>query len=43
VLYAEAARRSLAGEPRASIRAALGQAAQRVFDLLEPSIGSYGI
>ncbi|MGD0555486.1 MAG: TetR family transcriptional regulator [Streptosporangiaceae bacterium] len=43
VLYAEAARRSLAGEPRASIRAALGQAAQRVFDLLEPSIGSYGV
>jgi AcrR family transcriptional regulator len=42
VLYAEATRRSLAGESRARIRAALGQAAERVFGLLEPSIGAYG-
>jgi AcrR family transcriptional regulator len=42
VLFAEAARRSLAGEPLTRIRAALGQAAERVFDLLEPSIGTYG-
>jgi len=42
VLYAEAARRSLAGESRASIKAVLTQAAERVFDQLEPSIGAYG-
>jgi len=42
VLYAEAARRSLAGEPRPLIRGALSQAAERVFGLLEPSIGTYG-
>jgi AcrR family transcriptional regulator len=43
VLYAEAASRSLAGEPRAQICAALGEMATRAFDLLEPSLGSYGI
>jgi AcrR family transcriptional regulator len=43
VLYAEAARRSLAGESQARIRTALGQAAERVFGLLEPSIGTYGV
>ncbi len=43
VLYADAARRSLAGESRAQIQAALGAEAERAFDLLEPSLGSYGI
>ncbi|HVT71250.1 MAG TPA: TetR family transcriptional regulator [Trebonia sp.] len=42
VLYDEAARLSLAGEPRPRIRAALRLAAERVFALLEPVIGSYG-
>jgi hypothetical protein len=40
VLCAEAARRSLAGESRADTRAALAQAAERVFGLLEPSAGT---
>jgi AcrR family transcriptional regulator len=43
VLYADAARRSLAGESRAQIQAALAAEAERAFDLLEPSLGSYGI
>jgi AcrR family transcriptional regulator len=43
VLYAEASRRSLAGEPRAEIRAALAAESVRAFDLLEPSLGSYGV
>ena len=42
VLYAEAARRSVAGESHARIHAALGRAAERVFGLLEPLIGTYG-
>jgi AcrR family transcriptional regulator len=43
VLYAEAARRSLAGQPRAEICAWLGGAATAAFDLLEPALGSYGV
>ena len=43
VLSAEASRRSLAGQPREEIRAVLANAATRAFDLLEPSLGSYGI
>jgi AcrR family transcriptional regulator len=43
VLYAEAAERSLAGQPRAEICAWLGVAATQAFDLLEPALGSYGI
>jgi hypothetical protein len=43
VLYAEASQRSLAGEPRAEICAVLARAATRAFDLIEPSVGSYGI
>ena len=43
VLYAEASRRSLAGEPRAEICAALAAESARAFDLLEPSLGSYGV
>ena len=43
VLYAEASRRSLAGEPRAKICAALAAESARAFDLLEPSLGSYGV
>jgi AcrR family transcriptional regulator len=41
VLYAEASRRSLAGQPRDEICAALAGAATRAFDLLEPSLGGY--
>ena len=43
VLAAEASRRSLEGEPRGQICAVLADAATRAFDLLEPSLGSYGI
>jgi AcrR family transcriptional regulator len=43
VLYAEASRRSLAGEPRVEICAALAAESARAFDLLEPSLGSYGV
>jgi AcrR family transcriptional regulator len=41
VLYAEGSRRSLAGQPREEICAALADAATRAFDLLEPSLGGY--
>jgi AcrR family transcriptional regulator len=43
VLYTEASRRSLAGEPRAEICAALAAESARAFDLLEPSLGGYGV
>ena len=43
VLGAEAIRRSLEGQPRGQICAVLADAATRAFDLLEPSLGSYGI
>jgi hypothetical protein len=43
VLAAEATQRSLAGQPRGEICAVLADAATRAFDLLEPSLGSYGI
>jgi AcrR family transcriptional regulator len=43
VLYAEASRRSMAGESRGKIQAVLEVEAERAFDLLEPSLGSYGI
>ena len=43
VLSAEASRRSLAGQPREEICAVLADEATRAFDLLEPSLGSYGI
>ena len=43
VLSAEASRRSLAGQPREQICAVLADAATRAFDLLEPSLGGYGI
>src|SRR5262245_53311514 len=43
VLAAEATQRSLAGQPREQISAMLADAATRAFDLLEPSLGSYGI
>jgi AcrR family transcriptional regulator len=42
VLYAEAEERSLAGQPREEICAALEAAAARAFGLLEPSLGGYG-
>jgi AcrR family transcriptional regulator len=41
VLYAEAAARSLAGQPREEICAVLAEAGARAFDLLEPSLGGY--
>jgi AcrR family transcriptional regulator len=43
VLAAEASARSLAGQPREEICAVLADASARAFDLLEPSLGSYGI
>jgi AcrR family transcriptional regulator len=43
VLFAEAARRSLAGQPADEIRRTLAAAARRAFDLLQPSLGNYGI
>jgi AcrR family transcriptional regulator len=43
VLFAEGARRILAGQPRDEIRQVLAAAAHRAFDLLEPSLGGYGI
>jgi AcrR family transcriptional regulator len=43
VLFAEAARRILAGQPRDEISQVLAAAARQAFDLLEPSLGSYGI
>jgi AcrR family transcriptional regulator len=41
VLYAEASRRSLAGQPREEIQAVLAAAAAAAFDLLEPSLSGY--
>jgi AcrR family transcriptional regulator len=41
VLSAEAFRRSLAGQPREEILAALAAGATAAFDLLEPSLGGY--
>ena len=43
VLSAEGWRRSLAGQPRPEIVAFLAAEAQRAFDRLEPSLGSYGV
>ena len=43
VLAAEASKRSLAGQSREEICAVLAEAFARAFDLLEPSLGSYGI
>jgi AcrR family transcriptional regulator len=43
VLYAEASRRSLAGQPRAEICTVLAEESARAFDLLEPSLGGYGV
>jgi hypothetical protein len=42
VLFAEATRRVLAGQPRSSIRAWLSAAAAEAFDRLESSLGDYG-
>lgn len=41
VLYVEATRRGLAGEPGEQIQAVLTAEASRAFDLLEPSLGEY--
>jgi AcrR family transcriptional regulator len=43
VLYAEATRRSLTGQPRQDIVAVLAVEAERAFDLLEPSLGRYQV
>ncbi len=42
-LFSEGLRRTLAGEERPAILAALAAAADRAFALLEPSLGGYGI
>ena len=42
VLFAEGARRILAGQSRDEICQVLATAADRAFDLLEPSLGGYG-
>jgi AcrR family transcriptional regulator len=43
VLFAEGTARVLAGQPRDEICQVLAAAACRAFDLLEPSLGGYGI
>jgi AcrR family transcriptional regulator len=43
VLFAEGTRRILAGQPPDQIRQVLAEASRRAFDLLEPSLSSYGI
>jgi AcrR family transcriptional regulator len=43
VLFGEGTRRSLAGQPRDEIYQVLTAAASRAFDLLEPSLGDYGV
>ncbi len=43
VLFTEGTRRILAGQPRDEICRALAAAARRAFDLLEPSLGGYGV
>src|SRR5215469_4311778 len=43
VLFAEAVRRILSGQPRDEIRQALAAAARQAFDLLQPSLGGYDI
>jgi hypothetical protein len=43
VLYWAGSRLSLAGQSREEVRDALGAAAERAFDLLEPALGGYGI
>ena len=43
VLFAESTARALAGEHPGEIRQLLAAAAARAFDLLEPSLGTYGI
>ena len=43
VLFAEGTRRILAGQSRVEICETLAADARQAFDLLEPSLGSYGI
>jgi AcrR family transcriptional regulator len=43
VLFADSVRRVLAGQPRDEIAHLLATAARRAFDLLEPSLGDYGV
>ncbi|HEY3957493.1 MAG TPA: TetR family transcriptional regulator [Streptosporangiaceae bacterium] len=43
VLYAEASRRSLAGQGPAEIFAVLATEAERAFAMLEPTLGGYGV
>jgi AcrR family transcriptional regulator len=43
VLFAEGTRRSLAGQSRDEICQVLAAAARQAFDLLEPSLGGYGV
>jgi AcrR family transcriptional regulator len=41
VLFADSAKRVLAGQPRDEIKPSLTESARRAFDLLEPSLGNY--
>ncbi|GAA4634738.1 TetR family transcriptional regulator [Actinoallomurus vinaceus] len=43
VLFQEVLRRTLAGEDHETIAAALGDAARRTFDVLEPALGGYAV
>lgn len=43
VLFAEGARRVLAGQSRDEVCQVLAAAARRAFELLEPSLGDYGV
>jgi AcrR family transcriptional regulator len=43
VLFTEGVRRTLAGQPLDEIRQVLAAAARQAFDLLEPSLGGYGV
>ena len=43
VLFAEGAKRTLARQPRDEICQLLAAAARQAFDLLEPSLGGYGV
>jgi hypothetical protein len=43
VLFAEGTRRVLLGQPCDEIRLGLADTGRRAFDLLEPSLGGYGV
>jgi hypothetical protein len=43
VLFAESVSRIMAGQPRREITHMLAASARQAFDLLEPSLGGYGV